>query len=133
MDLGPLGAAADESVMAMLPSGRRRRRGPARAGWGWSRRCRPKPIACASCPRAAAPLIHVSGGSALRARAGAEGLRQKGVAGLVSFGLAIGLAPVLRPGDVVVADSVVLPSGRSIATDAGVARGAARSVSAAAT
>ena len=63
------------------------------------------------------PLIHVSGGSALRARAGAEGLREKGVIGLVSFGLAIGLAPVLRPGDVVVADSVVLPSGKSIATE----------------
>jgi adenosylhomocysteine nucleosidase len=64
------------------------------------------------------PLICVSGGSVLRARAGAEELRAKGVIGLVSFGLAIGLAPVLRPGDVVVADSVVLPSGKSFATDA---------------
>jgi hypothetical protein len=63
-------------------------------------------------------LVYVSGGSALRARAGAERLRQDGVVGLVSFGLATGLAPVLRPGDVVVADSVVLPSGRSIATHA---------------
>src|SRR5918996_2367704 len=48
-----------------------------------------------------APLIYVSGGSVLRARAGAEELRAKGVVGLVSFGLAAGLAPVLRPGDVV--------------------------------
>lgn len=63
------------------------------------------------------PLTCVTGGSALRARAGAEELRDKGAVGLVSFGLAIGLAPVLRPGDLVVADSVVLPSGRSIATD----------------
>ena len=63
------------------------------------------------------PLIFVSGGSALRARAGAEQLRDKGAIALVSFGLAVGLAPVLRPGDVVLADTVVLPSGRSIATD----------------
>jgi adenosylhomocysteine nucleosidase len=62
-------------------------------------------------------LIFVSGGSALRARAGAEQLRDKGAIALVSFGLAVGLAPVLRPGDVVLADTVVLPSGRSIATD----------------
>ena len=65
-----------------------------------------------------APLIYVSGGSVLRARAGAEELRAKGIIGLISFGLAIGLAPVLRPGEVVVADSVVLPSGKSIPTDA---------------
>jgi adenosylhomocysteine nucleosidase len=64
------------------------------------------------------PPIYVTGGSVLRARAGAEELRAKGVIGLVSFGLAIGLAPVLRPGDVVVAESVVLPGGKSIATHA---------------
>jgi hypothetical protein len=68
-------------------------------------------------PESDAPLTYVSGGSALRARAGAEELRDKGAIGLVSFGFAVGLAPVLRPGDVVLADSVVLPSGRSIATD----------------
>jgi adenosylhomocysteine nucleosidase len=65
-----------------------------------------------------APLIYVSGGSVLRARAGTEELRANGVIALVSFGLAVGLAPVFRPGDVVVADSVVLPSGKSIPTDA---------------
>ena len=69
-------------------------------------------------PEGGAPLIYVSGGSILRARAGVEALREKGVVGLVSFGLAVGLAPVLRPGDVVVAESVVLPSGKSILTDA---------------
>ena len=68
-------------------------------------------------PSGDAPLMSVSGGSALRARAGAEELRDKGAIALVSFGLAVGLAPVLRPGDVVLADNVVLPSGRSIATD----------------
>jgi adenosylhomocysteine nucleosidase len=62
-------------------------------------------------------LTYVSGGSALRARIGAEELRAGGIDGLVSFGLAIGLAPVLRPGDLVVADSVVLPEGETIATD----------------
>jgi adenosylhomocysteine nucleosidase len=70
------------------------------------------------CPDGSAALVSVSGGSALRARAGAEELRAQGVVGLVSFGVAVGLAPVLRPGDVVVAESVVLPGGRSIPTDA---------------
>ncbi len=62
-------------------------------------------------------LTYISGGSALRARFGAEQLRAEGIDGLVSFGLAIGLAPVLRPGDLVVGDSVVLPTGKTIATD----------------
>jgi adenosylhomocysteine nucleosidase len=69
------------------------------------------------CPGDGSPLIFVSGGSALRARAGAEGLRDHGAIALVSFGMAVGLAPVLRPGDVVLADNVVLPGGRSVATD----------------
>jgi hypothetical protein len=66
---------------------------------------------------ASSTLLSVSGGSALRARAGAEELRDKGAIALVSFGLGVGLAPILRPGDVVVADCVVLPGGRSIPTD----------------
>jgi adenosylhomocysteine nucleosidase len=68
-------------------------------------------------PEHDSPVVFVSGGSALRARARAEQLRDKGAIALVSFGLAVGLAPVLRPGDMVLADTVVLPSGRSIATD----------------
>ncbi len=73
---------------------------------------------CLRClPGDGGTLTYVSGGSALRARIGAEQLRAQGVDGLVSFGLAIGLAPVLRPGDLVVADCVVLPTGRTIATD----------------
>ena len=63
------------------------------------------------------PLIFRTGGSAAMARSGAEQLGRQGVAGLVSFGLATGLAPVLRPGDLVLAESVVLPSGQAIRTD----------------
>ncbi len=66
-----------------------------------------------------APLTYVSGGNGARARLGAEQLWTGGAVGLVSFGFASGLAPILRPGDVVVADSVVLPSGGTIPTDAG--------------
>ena len=44
-------------------------------------------------------------------------LREQGVAALVSFGLAVGLAPVLRPGDLVIADRVVLPGGATLPTD----------------
>jgi adenosylhomocysteine nucleosidase len=62
-------------------------------------------------------LTYVSGGSALRARAGIEQLRADGIGGLISFGVAIGLAPVLRPGDLVVGESVVLPAGGMIPTD----------------
>ena len=66
-----------------------------------------------------APLTCVSGGSALRARTGAEQLLADGAVGLVSFGMAIGLAPILRPGDVVIAESVVLPGGGTVATHPG--------------
>jgi hypothetical protein len=45
-----------------------------------------------------------------------EELCQREIAGLVSFGVAAGLGPALRPADLVVADRVVLPSGRSVAT-----------------
>ena len=71
------------------------------------------------------PLIFVSGGSPLRARAGAEQLRDKGAIALVSFGLAVGLAPVLRPGDVVLADTVVLPERSKHGHGSGLARGSA--------
>jgi adenosylhomocysteine nucleosidase len=64
------------------------------------------------------PLTFSAGGSALRARAGAEGLLAAGAGALVSFGIAGGLAPNLRPGAIVIADAVVAPDGRRIATDA---------------
>lgn len=65
----------------------------------------------------AALVIATTDGDARRARARAQALVDGGVAGLLSFGPAMGLAPILRPGDVVVADSVVLPSGEAIGTD----------------
>lgn len=44
-------------------------------------------------------------------------LCRQGVDGLVSFGVAAGLGPALRPADLVIADRVVLPCGRSLTTD----------------
>jgi adenosylhomocysteine nucleosidase len=113
MDSGLLGAADDELV-ANAAAGAPR---PGAGRLGVVTALQTEADCLRHLPQGRGPLIHVSGGSALRARVGAEGLREKGVVGLISFGLAIGLAPVLRPGDVVVADSVVLPSGRSIATE----------------
>jgi hopanoid-associated phosphorylase len=52
-----------------------------------------------------------------RARAEAARLIASGAKGLVSFGLAGGLAPAAASGDLVVADAVVLPEGARIATD----------------
>src|SRR5919106_2796582 len=68
-------------------------------------------------PAGVAPLIVTSNGDPARARTGAQQLAASGARALISFGPAVGLAPVLRPGDLVVADCVVLPSGRTIATD----------------
>jgi adenosylhomocysteine nucleosidase len=51
-----------------------------------------------------------------RARGAAESLVAAGAGALLSFGLAGGLDPRLRAGDLVLADRVVLPDGRSIPT-----------------
>ena len=48
---------------------------------------------------------------------GAQQLAAKGARAIISFGPAVGLAPALRPGDLVIAECVVLPSGETIATD----------------
>lgn len=61
--------------------------------------------------------IAVSGGNPTRARFGAERLIAEGVAGLMSFGLAGGLDPSLRPGQLVLAEAVVLPEGDRVLTD----------------
>ena len=53
-----------------------------------------------------------------RARAAARRLCDEGVAGLVSFGLAGGLAAALAPGDLLLPKAVVLPDGGEIATEA---------------
>ncbi|HLF59015.1 MAG TPA: hypothetical protein VI732_05235 [Alphaproteobacteria bacterium] len=59
----------------------------------------------------AAPIVFCSGGSAARAREGARQLVEDGVAGLVSFGIAGGLDPALKPGTVVLARSVAAENG----------------------
>jgi len=61
--------------------------------------------------------VACSGADAGRARRAAESLVEAGATGLVSFGLAAGLARTLRPGDLLLADTVVLPDGRRLATD----------------
>ena len=68
-------------------------------------------------PQSVAPLIVTSHGDPDRARTGARQLAARGARAIISFGPAVGLAPVLRPGDLVIAECVVLPSGETIATD----------------
>jgi hopanoid-associated phosphorylase len=55
--------------------------------------------------------VSVSGGQPARAEAGAKTLLAQGVSGLVSFGIAGGLNPGLKTGDLVIADQIVLPGG----------------------
>lgn len=74
-------------------------------------------VACWLAPRARMVRALASGADGVRARVAAERLVAEGIAGLVSFGLASGLAPIARPGDLVVAESVALPSGETIRTD----------------
>ncbi|HSA81581.1 MAG TPA: hypothetical protein VLE23_12240 [Geminicoccaceae bacterium] len=61
--------------------------------------------------------VACSGARPARARAEAARLIAEGAEGLVSFGLAGGLSPAVAPGDLVLADAVVLPGGERIATD----------------
>ena len=68
-------------------------------------------------PEGVAPLIVTSHGDPDRARTGARQLAARGARAIISFGPAVGLAPVLRPGDLVIAECVVLPSGETLATD----------------
>lgn len=64
------------------------------------------------------PKVFVSGANPTRAYEGAKALVIEGVDGLLSFGLAGGLDPALRTGDIVVASAVILPDGSRIGTDA---------------
>ncbi len=70
-------------------------------------------------PESVVPLIVISYGDPGRARTGAKQLLARGARALISFGPAVGLAPVLRPGDLVIAEHVVLPSGETVSTDPG--------------
>lgn len=63
-------------------------------------------------------MVARTGADPVIARREAERLVASGVAALVSFGVAGGLDPRLRAGDLVLADRVVLPGGRAIATHA---------------
>ncbi len=62
-------------------------------------------------------LVGLSAADPARARAAAGRLIAEGARGLVSFGIAGGLAGDLRPGDLVVPQAVILPDGGRIATD----------------
>jgi hopanoid-associated phosphorylase len=73
----------------------------------------------ARCLRRLDLRIVCSGGSAERARIEAARLVAEGAAGLVSFGLAGGLAADLRPGDLLLPELVLSPEGRSVPTDSG--------------
>jgi hypothetical protein len=96
MELGLLGAAEGGLVADAAPEAQALPR-PGSGRLGVVTALQTEADCLRQLPEGRGPLIHVSGGSAMRARAGAEGLREKGVVALVSFGLAIGLAPVLRP------------------------------------
>jgi len=73
----------------------------------------------ARCLSAPDLIIRCSGADAMRARAAAQELQGQGVAGLVSFGLAGGLARDLVAGDLLLPEAVILPDGGSLAVDPG--------------
>ena len=71
----------------------------------------------ARCLRGLNVRIVCTGGSPERARAEAARLVAEGAAGLVSFGLAGGLAPELRPGDLLLPETVRAPDGPALTAD----------------
>lgn len=70
-------------------------------------------------PPAVDRAIVCSGPGPGRARQAARTLIEQGARGLISFGIAGGIDPTPRPGDLVLPDVVVLPDGGRIAVDAG--------------
>lgn len=75
--------------------------------------------AAESLPQAARPLVAAVGGSPCRARRAALDFADRGVDALISFGVAGGLEPGLRPGDIVFADTVCRPDGLVISLASG--------------
>ncbi len=65
-----------------------------------------------------APIVHFAGPGADRAQRAARALIAKGSAALLSFGVAGGLDPALRPGTVVLADRLVGPDRSVFGADA---------------
>lgn len=63
-------------------------------------------------------IVVRTGADPARARREAERLAGSGVSALLSFGLSGGLDPRLKAGDLILADRVVLPDGRTLPTDA---------------
>ncbi|MGH6886359.1 MAG: purine phosphorylase [Geminicoccales bacterium] len=68
-------------------------------------------------PPAADRRIVPTGGDPERARHAALALIEQGARGLLSFGLAGGLGPEARPGDLLLPEAVVLPGGGCIDSD----------------
>lgn len=62
------------------------------------------------------PLVISVGGNSEKAKQAARDFAKTGVAGLVSFGVAGGLDPLLVPGDVILANAVWRPNGDAILT-----------------
>ena len=69
-------------------------------------------------PASRGARVSCAGASSERARVLAERLLADGCEGLLSFGVAGALDPDLEPGDLIVADRVVVPDGRSLTADA---------------
>ena len=67
--------------------------------------------------RMRAVRVAVSAGDPAGAQAMARQLAEDGVKALVSFGMAGGLDPALRPGDLVVGSGVALPDGQVVSAD----------------
>lgn len=63
------------------------------------------------------PLIEVSGAGEERAEAAARRLLDRGATALVSWGVAGGLDPDLKPGTVILPDTVIRPDGSGLGAD----------------